>query len=560
MCGIWSFLSKNKISSLKDLNKLFNSINGRGPEVHNFHPINDNLVIGFHRLKINDISELGNQPFHITQENELEQHDLYLICNGEIYNHEKLKLEHNIVTKSNSDCEIILHLFLKIGIKKTLKLLDGVFAGIIIDTTINKNTYQFETKLYAFRDPIGVRPLFLGHTDNTNIGFCSEIKGLVGSIDQITPVLPGTCTQITFDNNYSFEWSSFRFYYYDYPEITFNSEKEIYHKIRETFTESVKKRLMSDRPICCLLSGGLDSSLVASIMAKCSKEKIHTFCCGMKGGTDFKWAKKVADHIGSIHHEVYFEPEEGIEAIFNVIKATETFDITTIRASVGQYLVSKFVSENTDFKVVYIGDGSDELVGGYKYFCNSPTPEAFHKECVRLMRELYLFDVLRADRAVSCHGLETRVPFLDKEFIKLYLSIDPKLRVPQNGIEKYLLRKSFDCNEYYLPNDVLWREKEAFSDGVSSKTNSWFEIIQKFINSKVTDEDFEKTRSKYPHCIPPTKEALYFRTVFDQLFGDKYCNVIPKFWLPKWCGNLLEPSARVLSSYGRDDKKSNNNI
>ena len=218
---------------------------------------------------------------------------------------------------------------------------------------------------------------------------------------------------------------------------------------------------MSDRPICCLLSGGLDSSLVTAIVASLSDNPIHTFSIGMPGGTDFKYAKMVADKIGSVHTEILFSKEEGIKAIRDVIWAIESYDITTVRASVGQYLISKYIKDNTDNIVIYIGDGSDELTGGYKYFCNAPDPESFHKECVKLIREIHLYDCLRADRAVSIHGLETRVPFLDSSFVDLYISIDPKLRMPVNGVEKHLLRQAFD-DEDLLPKEVLWREKRSF--------------------------------------------------------------------------------------------------
>ena len=432
---------------------------------------------------------------------------------------------------------------------KTVRLLDGVFAGIVVEMDSSTN----QAKLMAFRDPIGVRPLFYGHTENSSWGFSSVLKGLSGQLEHIEPLLPGCWMELSFDMTLmNFEWSLHRYYHYHYPlSITLPSEKDYHELIRYKFTQAVVKRQMSDRPVCCLLSGGLDSSLVASILARNSTEPIHTFCCGMKGGTDFAWAKKVADHIGAIHHEVYFTEQDGLNAILPVAFETETWDITTIRASVGQYLVSKYVSENTDFKVVYIGDGSDELVGGYKYFCNAPSPIEFHKECVRLIRELHYYDVLRADRAVSCHGIETRVPFLDKEFINTYLNLPPELRQPKDGIEKYLLRKSFEQGDY-LPKDVLWREKEAFSDGVSSAKKSWFEIIQQYINTQISDEYYQKNKQQYIHSPPHSKESLFYRELFASTFGDEYCTVIPKYWLPKWNGNVLEPSARVLSSYGRD--------
>jgi asparagine synthase (glutamine-hydrolysing) len=548
MCGIWSFITKNKediadnkfASINKNLISKYNNIVGRGPENSTLLEINKNILFGFHRLCIVDVSDNANQPFTI----KTEEREIYLICNGEIYNQKTLIKNNNLNVKSSSDCEPILHLYSKFGIQKTVDMLDGVFAFTILDIDKIKKT----AKMISVRDRIGVRPLFMGYTENKKYGFCSEIKGLINNFENIEVFTPGTIVTLSFDlEKYNFRLSKDIYYPFDY-EIKLNDEKTVMQLIKYQFIDSVKKRSMSDRPVCSLLSGGLDSSLVSAVLALESDKPIHTFSIGMPGGTDFKYAKMVADKIGSIHTEIVFSPDEGLEAIKDVIWATESFDITTVRASVGQYLISKYISENTEFKVVYIGDGSDELTGGYKYFCNAPNSNELHKECVRLIKEIHLYDSLRADRAVSIHGLETRVPFLDSAFVDMYLSINQNLRLPKDGIEKYLLRKSFEDSDI-LPKEVLWREKEAFSDGVSTQKDSWYTIIQKHIDSLISQEEFELDSVKYTHCKPLTKEAYYYRKTFDELFGEKYSNVIPKFWLPKWCGDVKEPSARVLDVY-----------
>ncbi|NBX77434.1 MAG: asparagine synthetase B, partial [Proteobacteria bacterium] len=329
--------------------------------------------------------------------------------------------------------------------------------------------------------------------------------------------------------------------------------------IHQTLVESVEMRMASDRPIGCLLSGGLDSSLVASIAAKYLKKqnsqlKLKTFSIGMEGSTDEYYAKLVSKHIGSDHTHIQFPEKDWLDAISVVVSVIESYDVTTVRASTGQYLISKWIAEHTDIKVLLIGDGSDELCAGYMYFHNAPDPVSLHKENVRLVSDIHMYDVLRADRGVSSNGLEARVPFLSKKFIELYLSIDPTLRVPKSEtgkpIEKWLLRKSFDRDDY-LPNEVLYRKKEAFSDGVSSMKRSWYTVLQEHINNEIPDETFDYERQKYQHCIPQSKEALHFRLEFEKYFGDmaSTAKTIPYYWLPKWVGNVTEPSARVLNVY-----------
>jgi asparagine synthase (glutamine-hydrolysing) len=536
MCGIWSIVSKEVITTKKReiLYEHFKKISGRGPEDHEFVDVSNKCIVGFHRLRINDTSDKGNQPFIF----EDERQKIYLICNGEIYNHKILEKEHGFEMSSKSDCEIILHLFRKIGIEETVKNLKGVFAGVVIHH--DKLTHQI--MCFPFRDRIGVRPMFYGFDENS-FSFCSEMKGILyqSTIRTFKPAHYGSWNCDMSKAKHSSYWDLTT------DSINFN-EEHTYELIRQSLNTSVKMRMMSDRPVCSLLSGGLDSSLISALVAKFTDHKLHTFSIGMEGGTDLKYAKIVADHIGSNHQEVLITKNEGLQALKDVIRICETFDITTIRASVGQYLICKHIGENTDFKVVYIGDGSDELTGGYKYFCKAPSYDDFDQECRKLLKNIHKYDVLRADRAVACHGIETRVPFLDSDFIDLYLSIESSMRYPKHGIEKFLLRKAFD-NTNILPDEILWREKEAFSDGISSQKDSWFSVIQNYINETITDLEFEENKNKFEHCPPLTKEAYFYRKIFNETYGDKCSNVIDQFWMPKWCGDIIDPSARILDHY-----------
>jgi asparagine synthase (glutamine-hydrolysing) len=303
--------------------------------------------------------------------------------------------------------------------------------------------------------------------------------------------------------------------------------------------------MMSDREICSLLSGGLDSSLVSAILSKkLGPNKLKTFSIGLKGSPDLEYAKNVAEHIKSIHHSIEIEEEEFLNYIEEVIYKIESYDITTVRASVGNYLVGKYIKENSNCKVVFNGDFSDEVAGGYRYFKNTSNPEMFHNECVRLLENIHYYDCLRSDRSISTHGLECRVPFADKDFVNYYMSIDSKLRMSDKRIEKYLIRKAFE-KEGLLPEEVLWRKKEAFSDGVTSETRSWHKIIEEFVDKKISDNDFKTLQNNFSFNKPLTKEALYYRIIFERTYN-KFENIIPYFWMPKWCGDVSDPSAREI--------------
>ena len=528
----------------------------RGPDMSSLSVESDNMI-GFHRLAINGLSEEGMQPFKF----ETALYEYTLTCNGEIYNYKELeqlvKLKFDYKPKSQSDCEVLLAFLNKFcddNVEKLLNYINGEFALII--TRTNKLTN--EKDIYISTDPLSVRPLFYQDMDNNKgLLISSLLKGMDSSYDNIR-LLQGELRTYNFKANKMEFKSSVIYHNYIRKELYNGVENmELYKLIVNTFTDAVRKRLMSDRPLCCLLSGGLDSSLVAAVAQRLIKEEnikntLNTFTIGMEDGSDLVFGKMVADYIASSHTVVNILMDDALKAIDDVIYATETFDITTIRASTFQYLLAKHIAEKTDFKVVLNGDGSDEVTMGYLYYYLHPTVEAAQEDSVRLTTNISKFDGLRVDRNVSHHGLEARVPFLDKEFVDLYLNIDASLKVPnKQRMEKYLLRKAFD--EVYkenpiLPKEVLWRKKEAFSDGVSTKEKSWYIMTQEYGKSKITDEELINLQNKYSDHIPPTShEAAYYRKVFEQHFKNGHKN-IPYYWLPNW-SNSKDPSARTLQVY-----------
>lgn len=574
MCGIWGFIFKNNkklsVEFRKSLYEAFTKIKDRGPDRGRFQEENNNIFLGFQRLAIIDETINGDQPFIVDNNNKT----IYCLCNGELYNHNKLRIKYNIRTKSNSDCEIIPIIYSMLGIDKLLEeIKEGEFACALIE--IDNLTKNISIKL--FTDPCSVRPLFYINTENY-VAFSSLLKGLnfVEDGRKIRRLEPGTILEINLikDNNYTIKTEYLEKKYYTFnkfiefepksiEKILVNNKFQeilleyIFNDISRSLIKSVLSMLKSDRPIGALLSGGLDSSLVTSIAAKYlhnHNKILRTFSIGLANGTDEIYAKQVAKYCKTEHTHFEFSTNEFLNALEDVIIATETFDITTIRASTGQYLISKKIKEDTDIKVLLVGDGSDELCSGYMYFHNSPNSLEAHKENCRLLKDIHLFDGLRADRCIAANGIEARMPFLKYTFLETYLKINPDLRVPIYGIEKWLLRKSFERTNY-LPHNVLFRKKEAFSDGVSSNEKSWYEIIQQMTESIYSDKEFNLEVQKYEHCKPLTKEALYYRKIYEKHFGTNTDHLIPYYWLPKWSGNILEPSARVLDIYKQKFEK-----
>jgi asparagine synthase (glutamine-hydrolysing) len=577
MCGIWTLITRSPdIHHINEYNA-FKTIAKRGPDRSYFieHGKPYNVKIGFHRLSIMDPSVKGDQPFVYEIIKNGVERIISIICNGELYNYMDVVHKYNITLKSGSDCEIIGELYVKYGIEKILEEIKGEFAFVIID--MEKESGNM--KISASRDPFGIRPLFV-YIDNTIVNFCSELKGIIKVYNKndydakcLNAIKPGHfMTMVRENGNFSEPVYNA---YYNFPEfeniveftqqeISSNELEKIKQKIVELLTDSVKGKLMSDRPIGCLLSGGLDSSLVAAISAKILHtrgKKLQTFSIGMENSTDEKYARMVADHIGSSHTHITLDVETWINTLKDVIYTIESYDKTSVRASTGQLLAAKIINETTDIKVLLVGDGADELCSGYLYFHKAPTPIHAHYENIRLLTDISLYDVKRSDEGIARNGIEARVPFLDVDFVNYYLSINPSLRIPRYSnvtntiLEKWLLREAFSDSKL-LPQDVLYRKKEAFSDGVSGTTKSWYQIIQEYVNNLYDDNYLEFAKQSFTHCPPDTKEALYYRECYTFFFGKKCDHIIPYFWLPKWCGNISEPSARVLDVY----KSEPNNI
>jgi asparagine synthase (glutamine-hydrolysing) len=525
MCGIFFILCKNGQFSKDSLDQLlsnFKLLSSRGPDKYSLTYIN-NYVLGFHRLAINDTTDAGMQPFKTTES--------YTMCNGEIYNyHQLLEENKDFFPKSRSDCEILPYLFSKYSFDYSLNKLDAVFALAHIDLVNND--------LYLARDRLGVKPLFYAENEDF-FAFSSEAKGLTNVFSDIQQLQPGSFMKYslkTYERSFDI--------YTTINEVTTNTldYNQCAATIHNLLVKAVQKRLCSDREIGCLLSGGLDSSIIASILAKelaKKNEKLHTFSIGFPDSTDIVYARQVAKYINSEHHEYIIQYEDAVKEIENVIKATETYDTTTVRASTPMYMLCKWINQKFPHKVIFSGEGSDELLCGYLYFHKAPTPEDAHIDSIRLLRELYKYDVLRADRCTASNGLEFREPFLDKDLVDFVTSINPSYKCPRNGYEKELLRNAF--NNDYLPDNVLWRRKAAFSDAVSSSEKPWYKWIQEYV------ESFKDKINDYGGTI----ESNYFKTLFYKNFSGYQLDL--PLWLPKWSNVGYEPSATVLDIYKKEE-------
>jgi len=519
MCGIFAYLG-NKYNN-SELIESSNKISHRGPDNSIHKTINNNLFFSFHRLSINGLNSQSNQPFEID--------GIHLICNGEIFNFKDLIVKYGFENdyKSESDCEIIVHLYKKFGIDKTCKELDGEFAFILYDE--NKDI------LYISRDHIGVRSLYWSTVENENenddknnynekyeqICICSEIKGLefTDNVEQFPPA-----------TYWSSENGGYFVKYFDIYnlEMNFDDEQTIINNIRELFTKAVVKRLMSDRKLACLLSGGLDSTTVSAIVAsKYEPYSLNTYSIGLKGSVDLHYAKIAAEYFKTNHVSVELTNEEFLDAIEKTIKQIESYDTTSVRASVGNYLISLYIRENSDDTVIFCGDVSDEIFASYRGFYYAPDDNTFNIENVKMLDNIHYFDVLRSDKSISGAGLEARVPFSDLEFLKYCMSIQPKYkRFSKEIIEKYLFRKAFDD---MLPKELAWRVKTAFSDGVSNSERPWYEIIKEYMDTKYTDDEYEERRIKYTHNTPYDKESLYYREIYEKFYPNT-SHTIPYFW------------------------------
>ena len=547
MCGIFGIL--NTQYSFEIIDKSFLKGRHRGPETSKLNNVFDKTIFGFHRLAINGLDTISDQP--------IEFNNCFLICNGEIYNYKDLIKETNYTPKTNSDCEIILHLYLNYGIKQTLNMLDGEFAFALLDVS--------EKKLYYARDPYGVRPLYRfidTHNFKNTIGFASELKclsdlfkGDTNNKNIIKNVLPGSYTELNYNNYWNVVQENICYHTLTMFHFTdLNESKEtILERLALYSKEAVKKRVENtERPVACLLSGGLDSSLVAALASKYYNGTIETYSIGLEGSEDLKYSQIVADHIKSKHTQIVVSKEDFLNAIPNVIYDIESYDTTTVRASVGNWLIGKYIRENSEAKVVLNGDGADELMGGYLYMKSAPDLIEFDNECRRLLSDIHHFDVLRSDKSISSHGLEPRTPFLDRSLVMFYLSISRQLRFSSNKdiCEKYLIREAMSKQfPDILPEKVLWRTKEAFSDGVSSKEKSWYIIIQEHINDIVKNDKYLAftMEKQFTHNNPKTLEQKYYRYLFEKNYSN-LGSIIPYYWMPKYV-NATDASARTLETY-----------
>ena len=526
MCSIMGYCSDS--ADKKAFEEGFDRTISRGPDDTRIVDTGHGLL-GFQRLSIMGLTEEGMQPFSL--------HGNSVVCNGELYGFRPVKKaleDKGYVFHSDSDCEILLPLYEEYG-TDMFAMLDAEFALILYDGSTGS--------FLAARDPIGIRPLYYGYDRDGAIVFASEPKNLVGLCQEIMPFPPGH-------------------YYKDgdficYRDITAVEKvctddlETVCRNIREKLCAGIEKRLDSDAPLGFLLSGGLDSSLVCAVSAKLLGKPIHTFAIGMSGDAiDLKYAKEVADYIGSDHTEVIITKEQVLNALPEVIQALGTYDITTIRASIGMYLVCKAIHETTDIRVLLTGEISDELFG-YKYTDFAPSPEEFQRESVKRIHEIHMYDVLRADRCISVHSMEARVPFGDLDFVSYVMAIDPakKMNVYHKG--KYLLRHAFEGD--YLPYDILMREKAAFSDAVG---HSMVDYLKEYAGQKYTDAEFDEKKKAYTHAAPFTKESLLYREIFEQYYPGQ-SQMVADFWMPNkaWEGcDVDDPSARVLSNYGDSGK------
>ncbi|HCQ11940.1 asparagine synthase B [Flavobacterium sp.] len=528
MCGILAIIGKGKDEQL--VKQLSKRMSHRGPDESDIHVTENGHILSHERLSIIDLHS-GKQPIQGTS-------SAWMIHNGEIYNHQALRdgVLKGHTFKTKSDSEVIVHLYEEFGYD-FVDMLDGDFAFVVIDGD----------NYIAGRDPLGVKPLYYGMDERGRVYFASEMKPIADQCKTFSTFPPG--------HYYTPETGFVKYYKPEYEDFTKATKELDLLEIREALTEATRKRLMSDVPIGVLLSGGLDSSLTSSIAARLLKEKgkdLHSFSIGLDADApDAKAARKVAEFLGTKHHEVHFTIEQGIEILDKLIWHLETYDVTSVRASTPMYFLSKAITD-MGIKVVLSGEGADEIFGGYLYFRNAPTTEDFQKETIERVQKLFTADLLRADKSTMAHGLEARVPFLDKAFLDVAMTIKGEEKQPKtyDGKEKYILRKAFDTPDNpYLPDEVLWRQKEQFSDGVGY---SWIDTLIEFCASQVTDEQMESAAQLFPYNTPATKEAFYYRTIFNKYYPQVSAAQTVRKWIPKWQENQ-DPSGRANAAHVQAD-------
>ena len=548
MCGIFALFdiknSPNDLMRKRSL-EMIKLVRHRGPDWSGIFT-SPNAILAHERLCIVDINS-GKQPI------KSEDEDIILSVNGEIYNHKKIRNNKNIKYNylTNSDCEVILSLYQNKGIN-FLNELNGIFAFALYDA--KKNEYLIA------RDPIGVIPLYIGWDEYDNLNVASEMKSLVKYCKKIEEFPPG--------HYYSSKSKKYIKYHkkdwMDYNKISKN--KTSISSLKKALEQSVKNQLMSDVPFGVLLSGGLDSSIIAALVKKFSKKRIesddkkdawwpqiHSFAIGLENSPDLEASREAANYIGTVHHEKTFTIQEGFDAIRDVIYFLETYDVTTVRASTPMYLLARII-KSMGIKMVLSGEGADEIFGGYLYFHKAPNAKEFHEETVRKLNKLHLYDCLRANKSMAAWGVECRVPFLDKDFLDVSMAINPKDKmIGSEKMEKWILRKAFE-NE--LPKNILWRQKEQFSDGVGY---GWIDFLKEYVESNISDKEFNMRNKKFPINTPKTKEEYYYRNIFEEFYKSEYaikpvpssksvaCSTEEALLWDKDFQNLNDPSGRIIS-------------
>ena len=559
MCGIAGIFNIGEVTPAirSKCLEMSRKLRHRGPDWSGIYT-GRSAVLAHERLSIVDPLS-GGQPL-------ISQDGKQILCvNGEIYNHKEIRRTSDYEFKTGSDCESILALYQKISeelknatLEKTESLITELFEKLSGIFAFGLYDEEQDTFLIG-RDPIGVIPLYIGHDALGRIYIASELKGLEGFCDEYEPFLPG--------HYYYSRFGEMKRWYHrswvDYQNVKDNGADPV--EIKIALEEAVKRQLMSDVPYGVLLSGGLDSSVTSAIAMKFSKKRIednmqkdawwpqlHSFAVGLKGAPDLVKAREVADFIGTVHHEVNYTVQEGLDALRDVIYHIETYDVTTVRASTPMYLLARVI-KSMGIKMVLSGEGADEVFGGYLYFHKAPSAEEFHKETVRKLSKLHLYDCLRANKSLSAWGVEGRVPFLDKEFLDVAMNLNPEAKMcPGKVIEKKIVREAF---ENVLPQSVAWRQKEQFSDGVGY---SWIDSLKQMTSEAVSDEQMAAAAERFPINPPMNKEEYYYRSIFEELFPSESAaksvpheasvacsTAIALEWDAAW-KNLNDPSGRAV--------------
>lgn len=552
MCGIVAIYNK-EIKLDKDMRSkslsMSKKVRHRGPDWSGIYT-SDNAILAHERLSIVDVKS-GKQP--ILSNNE----EIILAVNGEIYNHKLIRSDNKFQYKykTESDCEVIIPLYDNLK-NHLLNHLNGIFAFFLYDKKNNS--------FLVGRDPIGVIPLYMGEGSDGNKYFASEMKCLVGFCSKIKEFPSG---------HYMTEKDKLPVKYYKRNWMNYDDVKNYSSTsdLRNSLEKSVKSQMMSDVPFGVLLSGGLDSSIISSIVTKYSKNRIesgdkkkawwpriHSFAVGLENSPDLIAARKVADHLKTVHHEIHFTIQEALDSLEDVIYYLETYDVTTVRASTPMYLMARYI-KSMGIKMVLSGEGADEIFGGYLYFHKAPSSKEFHEETLRKINKLHLYDCLRANKSLAAWGVEGRVPFLDIDFLDYSMNIDPSHKMITNEkIEKNILRESFNG---YIPESVLWRQKEQFSDGVGY---SWIDSLKEYADKQISDMDFDDRVERFPINTPRSKEEFLFRKIFEKHFpGDDCALCVPSSksvacsteealkW-DKEFENMIDPSGRSVKKVHKD--------